>query len=168
MKITRKVPLIFGLLMVASTSNIASTWNVLVNAGNNESLYFFDADSVDKVREITTIWIKTVRTTSPYNDGSWATALRWRFNCTKKTVQTLSMSNYDIDGKFLKSYPEPSKEESVIPDSNGDIALKVSCQPDFPRNKSGRDYAVIADNDVFRATREYVEYMKSRKDMAPK
>lgn len=157
---------VFSLLLSAAASAFASSWH-FTWAGNNETLFFFDADTVEKNREITTVWVKIVRTNRPDTDGSWATAVRWRMNCTKRTIQTLASSDYDQDGKFMKSYPNPGKETEVIPDSTGESMLKIACAADFPKNKSNKEYFKIDNNDVFQATRNYIEYVKSQKDTAP-
>ena len=167
MQKTRKILLAFSLLVASSTSTIASTWNYM-NVGNETSRYYFDSDTVEKNREITTLWVKIVRTTSPDKEGAWASAVRWRFNCSKRTIQILTMSDYDKDGTFMKSYPNSTKEDAVIPDSTGEGVLRIACQSDFPRNKSDKDYFILKNNDVFQATRNYVEYKRSQIDEAPK
>ena len=145
----------------------ASTWH-FVWVGNDEVRFFFDGDTVERNREITTVWIKTVRTNQADGDGSWASALRWRMNCSKRTIQTLAWSSYAKDGKFLKSNSNPAPEEPTIPDSTGEAILKIACEANFPRDTSGEKYFKLEGNDVFQATKNFVEYRKTQMDVAPK
>jgi len=145
----------------------ASEWNFLW-VGNEDTRFFFDADTVEKNRDTITVWIKTVQTTRPDRDGSWATALRWRMNCTKRTIQTLAMSVYDRDGKFIRSVNATGQESAVVPDSTGEAVLKIACEPNFPRDTSGIKYFKLENNDVFQATKNYVELQRSQVDTAPK
>ena len=46
--------------------------------------------------------------------------------------------------------------------------LKIVCEPSFPRDTSGSKYFKVEANDVFEATRNYVDYQKSKVDFAPK
>ena len=166
-RILRHAVLSAGLCVTFCGSASASTWNFLW-VGNEDTRYFFDADTVEKNRDITTVWIKTVQTTRPDDDGSWATALRWKINCTKRTIQALAMSLYDRDGKFIRSINTIGQESAVIPDSTGEGVLKIACEPNFPRDTSGSKYFKLDSNDVFQATRNYVEMKKSQIDSAPK
>ncbi|WOB06867.1 surface-adhesin E family protein [Piscinibacter gummiphilus] len=155
-----------GLLLCVG-STWASSWN-WASVGNDETRYFFDADTVEKTRETTTVWVKTVQVSKPDTDGSWSTALRWRFNCSKRTVQSLGWSIYDKDGKFIRSNSNPTSETAVVPDSTGEAMLKIACEANFPRDKSGERYFKLSSNDVFQATRNYAEILKSSEDIAPK
>ena len=151
---------------VASTAH-SSSWHFLW-VGNSETRYFFDAESLEKNKNIVIIWIKTVQVNQGDKDGSWASALRWRIDCTKKTIQTLAASTYDQNGKFMKSTSGVSSEDVVIPDSTGDGVLKVACKPNFPKDTSGDEYFKLNGVDVFQATRNYAEMQKAQTDTAPK
>lgn len=161
-----QVALVGAGLFVGSGA-IASTWN-WVAVGNDEVRFFFDADTIEKTREATTVWVKLVRISQPDSDASWATALRWRLNCTRRTIQTLAWSSYDRDGKFIKSNSTPSVESAAVPDSTGEALLKIACEASFPRDTSSTKYFKLEDNDVYAATKRYVEYQKSQVDLAPK
>lgn len=145
----------------------ASTWHY-IGVGNNDAQLFFDAETVEKNREITTIWMKAVQMTGPGGDGSWSTASRWRMNCSKRTIQILAWSAYAMDGKFIKSNSNPGQETLVIPDSTGEAILKIACEASFPRDTASDKYFKVEDNDVFQFTKNYVEYQKSQVDTAPK
>jgi len=167
--LTRRLQLLTFLMFCSFVANNAraSTWN-FAWVGNEETRYFFDADTVEKNKEFVTVWIKTVQTTAPDNDGSWAMALRWRMNCSKRTILSLASSTYDKDGKFIKSATPSGSETPVIPDSTGEAMLKIACEANFPRDSSGDRYFKLNGIDVFQATRNYVDMRKSQVDSAPK
>jgi len=100
--------------------------------------------------------MKSVNTTKPDSDGSWATAFRWKINCAKRTIQTLAWSSYGNDGKFIRSGSTPGVESEVVPDSIGEGILKIACEPNFPNDKSGNSYFKLEGIDVFQATRNYM------------
>lgn len=152
--------------LVASNAR-ASTWN-FAWVGNDEVRYFFDADTVEKNKELVTVWIKTVQTATPDNDGTWARALRWRMNCSKRTILSLASSTYDKDGKFIRSGTPSGSETPVVPDSTGESMLKIACEANFPRDTSGENYFELNGTDVFQATKNYVDMKKSQVDSAPK
>jgi hypothetical protein len=156
-----------GLFSIVISNAQASTWN-FAWVGNDEVRYFFDADTVEKNKELVTVWIKTVQTAAPDNDGSWSMALRWRMNCSKRTILSLASSTYDKDGKFLKSSTLPGTDAAVVPDSTGESMLKIACEANFPRDSSGEKYFKLNGIDVFQATRNYVDMRKSQVDSAPK
>lgn len=163
---TKVAALSLGLLSV--TSAFASSWNYAW-IGNDDATYYFDAETVQKNPNKTIlVWVKYVRNTTPENDGSWATASRWSLSCSKRTLQSLQSSAYDRDGKFIKSYPKPSDEQVVVPDSIGEAMLKLACEPTFPNDKSGKFYVKLDDNDPFAATKRLIEYKQSQQDNAPK
>lgn len=157
---------VFCLLVSASASAFASSWH-WATFSNDETQYFFDADTVEKNREIVTVWVKTVEVKGPSSSGTLASAQRWRMDCMKRTLQVMAASTYDKDGKFIRSFQAADKPEVVLPDSTGEAMLKVACAPDFPKDKSGKLYIKLEDNDVFRATRTWVEIRNSQKDSAP-
>ncbi len=95
-------------------------------------------------------------------------AFRWRMNCSKRTLQTLAWSSYAKDGKFMKSGSTPTAEEPTTPDSTGEAMLNIACEANFPRDTSSEKYFKIEGNDVFEATKKFVEYRKSQVDVAPK
>ena len=154
--------------LVLCTPAVASSWYYVL-VGNEDTQFFFDADTIDKSKDKTIlVWIKTVKTTKSDDDGSWSTAIRWKLNCTKRTIQTLMWSTYDQDGKFIKSGMTPSAEEAVFPDSTGEGMLKIACEQTFPNDKSSKKYFKLENNDPILATKNYVEYQKTQVDLAPK
>ena len=154
-------------LVLGTQAAMASNWH-FAWVGNKEVRYFFDVESIERAKDIIIVWIKTVQMSQPDTDGSWASAMRWRFNCPKKTIQSLAISFYDREGKFLRSGTGGSTESVVIPDSTGEAMLKIACKPGFPNDKSGDDYFRVENNDVFQATKNYADMLNSKIDSAPK
>ena len=150
-----------------STLACASNWH-FAWVGNKETRYFFDAESIERTKDAIIVWVKMVQVSQIDTDGSWATALRWRFNCPKKAIQTLAASLYDKDGKFIRSSSGTSTEQVVVPDSTGEAMLKIVCKANFPNDKSGNEYFRVENNDVFQSTRNYAEMISSQTDAAPK
>jgi hypothetical protein len=150
------------------TSAFASNWHYST-AGNDETYFYFDADTIEKNKDKTILlWIKTVQTEKPESDNSWATAARWKIHCAKRTIQSLMMSMYDEGGKFMKSISTPGPEQNVIPDSTGEAILKIACDPTFPNDKTASRYFKLENNDPLLSTRNIVNYKKSQVDQAPK
>jgi hypothetical protein len=167
MKTTSRLATACSLSLIISIPAEASNWNYPFIYSNDE-LYFFDADSVEKTNDFTAVWIKSVRKEGPDASGTLATAMRWRFNCKKHTLQVLSSSMYGKKGVFINSNNNPSNESLVTPDTIGDGMQKVVCAVNFPNDKSGKFYFKIDNNDVYIATERYMEGMKSLQDDAPK
>ncbi|WP_155950986.1 surface-adhesin E family protein [Rhodanobacter sp. OR87] len=145
----------------------AATWYATTVASDN-SLYFFDADTVERSPDAVVVWVKTVRISSPDEDGAWSVAQRWKFNCPARTVQVLTSSNYDNSGKFIRSNNNLSTPSLVLPDSTAERMLKIACEPSFPSDASSEKYWKLADNDIFEARNVYLHYQNSRIDTAPK
>lgn len=157
----------FSSLLVNTAA--ASTWNTFTQAFNKDiGLWFFDADTIQKQKDTITIWIKYVNTVKADNDGSWATASRYIFTCSKRKTQVLTSSIYDKDGNFIRSYPTPGSQVDITPDSILEGIYTAVCKPDFPKNKSGELYFQVKDNDIFAHTKQFMEYLESQKDAAPK
>ena len=150
-----------------SPAATAATWNY-ISAGNEETLYFFDSDTVERSSNVETLWIKTDQVSSPDKGGAWSTALRWRMNCSARTIQTLAWSDYDNAGNFIRSNNKSGTANLALPDSTGEAVLKIACQANFPRDTSGKDYFILDENDVFRARDKYVRYLNTQSDTAPK
>ncbi len=154
-------------LVMTSISCFASNWH-FAWAGNKDTRYFFDAESIERSKDSILVWVKTVQVNQVDSDGSWATAMRSRFNCSKRTIQILAVSQYDRDGKFLRSSPASSTESAVTPDSMGEAMLKIVCKTNFPNDKSGNDYLKVEGNDVVQATKIWADMISSQTDSAPK
>ena len=154
-------------LLIASSSTHASIWNLVVDFYSKEVALFFDAESVEKQGDFRFVWYKIVRKNTVASDGSWSTAIRYKLDCKNKTLQNLSTSDYDVNNKFMKSYPS-GQVQMPIPDSLGDTVVKVSCKSNFPNDKSeSSPYVKLNDNDVYKATRRLVDFDNGNYDRAP-
>ncbi|NTV69880.1 MAG: hypothetical protein HGA71_07015 [Azonexaceae bacterium] len=163
--------LIFGVMACMAGASQAATWNVFQRAWNSSSVYFFDADTVQKQGDTVTIWVKYVRDSSlaPESDGSYATAYRALYNCGKRNSQVLSSSIYDAKGQFIRSFNRASEVEPVVPDTIGEEILKAICVKDFPNSKTDKDYFKVKNNDIFSHASGFFEYYKNQRvDQAPK
>ena len=160
--------LAFGFLFTLSGQ--ASSWQLFINHYSSTNLFFFDAETVVKQADTTTIWIKSViNPEAPNPDAIYATSYKYQINCKLRNFQILTSFNYDKDGKFIMTYPNPGDIGSAKPGSILDGIITTVCTPDFPNNKSGNDYASIPNNDVFKRTADYFSYLKaSSVDPAPK
>ena len=142
----------------------------MINVDNFE--YYFDASTVQKSGVFVDLWIKSISKSKPKGDDAFAITVRWRMNCANKTIQTLTSSLYDENGKFLKSNTVSSEPYLVAPDTIGEAWQQVACQSDFPKNTSGNSYFRIEGGDLFKATKNIVANMEagklSRIDSAPK
>lgn len=148
--------------------SLASTWNTFAKAFNTESaLFFFDSDTVIRQPDMVTLWVKYVNTKAPDADGSWLTAQRYVFTCSKRTAQVMTTSLYDKDGKFFKSLPNPGRATDIVPDTILEQILQAVCTSDFPKNKSRDLYFPVEDNDIVSHTKRWVEYVETLKDKAP-
>ena len=161
----------FAALVLGLTSTVsayASNWHYAA-VGNDDTKYFFDAETIEKTKDRTMLlWVKTVQTKKHDSDNSWSSSYRWKLNCTKRTIQTMMWSTYDQDAKFIRSNGNPSSETLVLPDSTGEAMLKIACEPSFPNDKSGRKYFKLDNNDPFLSTRNLVSHENSQVDQAPK
>ena len=103
-------------LLAVSQPALSTTWNY-VGVGNDETTFFFDKDTVVKVGDTVTIWMKTVQTRNVDADGSWASAYRWRIGCAKRTVQTMTMwwSNLKRHNDRFSNLNGGRSEQAKIP-----------------------------------------------------
>jgi hypothetical protein len=150
-----------------SPSAFSATWNNMA-VGFNKSLYFFDADTVEKNANSVTLWIKTVQISAPDTQGAWATAVRLRINCTAKTFQTLAASDYDNEGNFIKASNKSESPAIAAPDTTGESIIKIACESNFPRDTSEKYYYKVEGNDIFKFRDDYLRYLNAKVDTAPK
>lgn len=156
-------------LLLLSASTLASSWNFISIGNFDKYLYFFDADTVDKSSGSNiNIWVKSVAIKTPSNGEAWSTAVRWKINCAKRSTQIIACSEYGHDGKFLKSGSATGQENEVVPNSMGEEMLKIIYEPNFPNDKSEKNYSEIKTNGIFQATKNYIDAKNSEIDNAPK
>lgn len=157
---------LFAVTLMGTAS--ASTWNTFAQAFNSETaLYYFDADTVQKQGENVTLWVKYVKTVVPDKDGSWSTASKYVITCGKRKAQVLTSSIYDKNTKFIKTYSTPEAPSDIVPDSILEAIYVAVCTPNFPKDKSGKLYFPIKNNDIYSHTADFMNYLETQKDTAP-
>ena len=159
-----------ALLLLSVTEARAATWYTFNKNHTDSSLYFFDLDTVVKQGDTTAIWVKVVDDPiSPGDGGIFATAIKYNYVCSKRSIQVLTSANYDKTGKFVRSFPDLGKISYAIPGSIGEGMLKTVCASDFPKNKSRDFYFQVEGNDIFKHTANYFEHQRAiNTDPAPK
>lgn len=151
----------------AAPTATAATWYG-IDVWPDDSVIFFDSDTVERTPGLVTVWFKSVQLSSADKDGAWSTAYRWRFNCSARTMQALASSDYDNRGKFIKSYNTSGSANPVFPDSVGEGLLKIACDANFPNSTSEERYWKLFSNDVFEVRDAVVRGRNDRIDQAPK
>ena len=157
-----------GLLSVTATH--ASTWYTFSQTQTDTALYFFDLDTVVMQGDTLTIWVKYVNDPmNPDGDGSFATAQKYNFICSKRTLQVFTSATYDKAGKFIRAFPIVGKVKEATPGSIAEGLVTAVCAPDFPKNKSHDLYFQVRGNDILRHTADYFENQRAiSTDPAPK
>lgn len=144
---------------------LAAEWYYVgVNTPNTTN--YFDAATIEKTKNSVTVWVKTFRHRSADDSGAWATATRFEYKCSQRTIQVLAASDYNREGDFIKSYPASPKASLATPDSVGDGLLEVFCSKGFPK-KEDKIYFKIVNNDPLTTTKQLVEVLDSERDSAP-
>jgi hypothetical protein len=148
----------------------ASTWNYFNAAGNGSSRWYFDADTVSRVGDQVTVWVKYVNEPStPDSDGSYSTASRTVYDCSGKTSQILASVVYDREGRFIKTFPNPGNVRPIGEGSVAEAIQRMACAPNFPREPGASGYQLVQGNDIYRHAAEYWERQKLvNVDIAPK
>ena len=161
--------LALALACVCAAPVYASEWQIFADTNGTNAYYFFDRATVLKQGGSVTLWIKYVQNLSkPDTDGSYATAMKEVYVCSKRTNQILSYSTYDKDGQFIKSKQNAGTVTDIAPDTIGEGIFKAVCSSDFPNNKSRKLYVPATNNDPFKHTADLFEYFRAQKtDLAP-
>ena len=159
-----------ALVSLCAAPTFAANWQIFTATNSDKAYFFFDSDTVVKQGDAVTIWIKYVRDQSfPDSDGSYASAMREVYTCSKRTFQILTTAIYDKTGNFIKTYSNSGQPSDVIPGSVADGMLKAICTKDFPNNKSGDLYRPATENDVFKHAASLFDWWREKNtDPAPK
>lgn len=157
------------LLLVGASSATAATWYGFNKAYNDQSLYYFDADTVIKKGDTITFWTKYVTNgKQPESDGSYSTAQKVEYSCKKRVSRTLSSSIYDVNRQFIRSYGASNKINEIAPDTIGEAILTAVCTADFPKNKKSELYYPVNENDIYKHTANFYKFQeKENTDLAP-
>ena len=166
----KRLVVTISLFMLCASQSFAATWYTFTRNYTDAALYFFDLDTIIKQGDTITIWVKYVNDqSSPDSDGSYSTAQKTLYTCSKRTMQVFTSVIYDKTGKFIRTFPEPSTVIDLVPGSVGEGILKTICAPDFPKNKSGDLYFAVDGNDIFKHTQLYFDFQRAKNnDPAPK
>ena len=146
--------LVLAAMVLCSVTAHAGTWYVFSDIDADDTVFFFDSETVARQGDEVTFWAMAVqKADSPNPDGSYSTAAKWTYSCSKRTAQELTVSAYDRTGQFIRADPNPGKARDVISGSVGATILKTVCASDFPQDKSEKHYSRIGDNNVYRAAK---------------
>jgi len=146
---------------------IAADWYTLF-VGGTDAVWFFDAATVEKSKDVMRVWVKTYRTRNADTEGAWATAQRVDYDCAKRTFRAMSISDYHQDGSFKRSWAGMKEAADIVPDSIGESLLQTVCAKDFPLSRSNKNYVKTPSNNPGVFTKFYVEQLDSQTDQAPK
>lgn len=147
----------------------SATWNVFNRAFNDKTSFYFDANSVVRIGDLVTVWLKSVQNKKyPVEDGVYSRAQKTDFSCTKRTAQDNYDSTYDKDGKYIRSYVVPGDIVNITEGTLYAGMLKAVCSPDFPSSSSKELYFPVVGNDIIKETDIYYKSQEDKKtDIAP-
>ena len=63
-----------------------------------------------------------------------------RITCKARTIQLLTVVNYNFKGNVTYSSKTEGRVNEVVPDSTGDYLMKVICSKNFPNEKNTDNY----------------------------
>jgi hypothetical protein len=156
-------------IILSNVNAFAANWYVFVQPRAEDALYFFDRDTLDRTNETVSIWIKTMYDRNiPRSDGIYAAAHRYIFYCQKRMIQTLQVSQYDRQWKFLKSVTELSYFAEAAPGTVSESLVAQVCSPRFPDDSGSLFYFRLTDQNLDRVAAELFRPITSKKDNAPK
>jgi hypothetical protein len=170
MRIKILKPIALALVCVSAAPVYASEWQMFKKVMTDDSYWFFDRATVSKQGGVVTVWIKSVQDlTQPDSDGSYSTAYKNVYVCSKRTFQRLTYSTYDEDGKFISGNSNRGRATDITPDAINEGILEVICTADFPSNKSRELYYPAINNDPFKHGTGIFMWSRAQKiDLAPK
>lgn len=157
--------LVLAFISTLTLSANASTWKYLNGAYSNESIFYFDADSMVKANNSVTVWVKYVKKyNSPDKDGAFSVASKVTYYCSSKQYKVLTTASYDKAKNYLSSANIPTSLWDVVPDTINDLIIKDVCLSTFPQSM-----APVINNDIYKATSDYFDYLDAAKyDSAPR
>ena len=115
-------------LLCASPWALAATW-VDYNESADGATFYLDTSSIKATGKKRTAWSKVVRATPQAHSGellqSWVALIE--VDCIGKTQRMLSEVGYRPDGTNLYQMSEEAASTPVVPDSVGEVRLKMIC-----------------------------------------
>jgi len=147
-----------------------ATWYVFNHAVNDYKVYFFDINTITTTGNNVSVWVKYVNNVKhPDNDGSYSTATKIEFDCSKNTVQYLNSSIYNKEAKFIRAYIKPEDTVKVEPNSINEAMSKAVCSQDFAKSSSREEYFSVEGNDIYELAANYYKSQEAKLiDEAPK
>ena len=163
----RRLPLLLALLACADAQ--ASNWQLMLKVYPKDALMFFDMDTATRQGDVVTVWTKSFYDLeSVQSDGIWSFAERAAYNCSKRTILSMTSSSYDHDGAFIRTLTGTGKAQDIVPDSVADGVVNTVCKPGFPKAAPNGDFTPTVSNDPRAATDRYFKYVRDKKaDPAP-
>jgi len=157
-------------MALCSVTAHAGTWYAFSDIDVNDTVFFFDSETVARQGDSVTFWAMGIReANSPNPDGSYSTAVKWVYSCSKRTAQELTVSAYGKTGQFIRADANPSRERDVIPGTVDETILETVCASDFPQDRSGKHYFRIKGNDIYRAAKDVFDSKNAQNiDPAPR
>ncbi len=136
---------ILSLLPAGRNEAGASDWKY-IGKDMNDCQWFYDAENVKHLPDqIALVWLKRMVNDERRNEAVWSRMNekqpvegydRWAYevglmelNCGQKTIRQLSITDYDLDGKFLKARKIEENMGAITPSSMGEILYEVVCMP---------------------------------------
>lgn len=142
----------------------AGDWNVFsFSTVQGKDAYLFDSSSVQIHNNMKTVWIKRVNwgEPDPNSDSDYADDMQWEFNCSQRKAKVLAQIKLNDKLKTVYSSFAESDLISIPPDTKIDLIYKNVCQPDFPKNKTGKNYSRLEEkDDPYEWTKEMGKLLK--------
>lgn len=157
----------FFVLSIYSVFANAATWVILKTYTDN-SVNFFDFDTVNKSNNKVTLWVKRVYDENAPGEGEvYSVAEKHLYSCRKRTQLILTTDSYNKESKLISTYKSPSNMvgSEVVPDTVGEEMLKEVCAINFPSKEFIiRKSFYYGTNDIYGFAKKYFEDKKALKD----
>ena len=114
-------------LVMAATPAFAANW-IFIGESANKSVAYYDIDTIQRSGNQLTVWVKTDFSRNKsvkYRE----TKIRRIYDCSERTINSLSSITYYPDGKS-DSYTWETfeqKAEPIAPDTMGEAVLEAVC-----------------------------------------
>lgn len=138
----------------------ASNW-YFINDRNPEGITFFDKESLTASNGTVTLWVQKIKMDGEI-DEDYSSKQKIKIDCKSRSVQLISIVNYNIKGIATYSSNNVGRVREVVPDSTGDYLLKVVCSKNFPNVKDSNEYFPV-DNPIDAIKTIKSELSKSQK-----
>jgi len=123
----------------------AAHWYRFDDVISMNMLPFFDADTVKREGQQVTFWAQYVYNPEKVHDGTYVTITKQRYDCAKRTVQTMTSTYYAQDHTVRMTDSRPTTQRDIVPDSIAEGIMETVCKKGFPKAKG--DYTQASNND---------------------